>query len=225
MKIGILKCDTIIDTFENYDKIILDFLKLSDNNIFVKSFNCVNGELPDDSDFNYYNGFIISGSQYSVHDDFDWIFDLKVKIREMNRLNIKMIGISFGHQIIINALGGKVEINEKGWEILETPIYDTIENSLFYINQLHHEIVTKIPDDFIEIFYNENSRFQGCLKINILTLQGHPEYDSFNITQLLKNRKDTIDFNHNILNKNNLKKNTIVFSNIFYKFFSSNTIP
>jgi len=29
----------------------------------------------------------------------------------------KIIGICFGHQIIARALGGKVELNEKGWEM------------------------------------------------------------------------------------------------------------
>jgi GMP synthase-like glutamine amidotransferase len=29
----------------------------------------------------------------------------------------KIIGICFGHQIVAQALGGKVDPNEKGWEI------------------------------------------------------------------------------------------------------------
>jgi GMP synthase-like glutamine amidotransferase len=29
----------------------------------------------------------------------------------------KIIGICFGHQIVAQALGGKVEVNQKGWEI------------------------------------------------------------------------------------------------------------
>lgn len=134
MKIGILKCDTamlnVLKKYGDYDKIILDFLKLSNNNISMKSFDCVKGELPGESDFDTCQGFIISGSRYSVYDNYNWIFDLKIKIREMNRLNIKMIGICFGHQIIINALGGRVEPNEYGWEVSVNPIYGSIRKIL-----------------------------------------------------------------------------------------------
>ena len=44
---------------------------------------------------------------------------------------------------------------------------------------MHKDIVTQIPNTFIETFYNDNSRYQGCFKKNVLTLQGHPEYNSF----------------------------------------------
>ena len=224
MKIGILKCDTamlnVLKKYGDYDKIILDFLRLSNNNITMKSFDCINGELPNDSDFNTCHGFIVSGSRYSVYDDYDWIFDLKIKIREMDRLNIKMIGICFGHQLIINALGGKVEPNVKGWEVSVNPIYDTEENLLFYINQMHKDIVTQIPNNFIETFYNDNSRYQGCFKENILTLQGHPEYNSFIIKQFLEKRKDIMghDVVQEGLIKLNNQTNNIHFSNLFYEF-------
>jgi len=56
---------------------------------------------------------------YSAYEDKEWIHKLSAYIKKIYEdfpLK-KIIGICFGHQIVAQALGGTVELNEKGWEI------------------------------------------------------------------------------------------------------------
>lgn len=236
MKIGILKCDTamenVLQKYGDYDELFYQLLKLSDKDIKIDCFDCVSGQLPDKHNYHNYDGFIISGSRYSCYQDIEWINKLKEKIIEMDQLNIKMVGVCFGHQIILDALGGKVEPNPKGWEVSVNYIFVTektcqifpeTKKKYFSINQMHQDIVTKIPKDFTELFYNSNSRYQGCFKQNILTFQGHPEYNSFIINEFLKKRKDVIgsEMVNDGLQKIFNETDTLFFSEMIVKLFSN----
>ena len=61
---------------------------------------------------------------YSVYEDKEWIHKLceHVKWIFQEFISKKIIGICFGHHIIAQSLGGKVDLNEKGWEIAVRPI-------------------------------------------------------------------------------------------------------
>ena len=62
-------------------------------------------------------------TEYSAYDSDAWISQLKDFIRQVDATtNSKILGICFGHQIIAEALGGKVEKNTLGWEIGWTPL-------------------------------------------------------------------------------------------------------
>jgi GMP synthase-like glutamine amidotransferase len=56
---------------------------------------------------------------YSAYEDKEWIHNLCTFVKKIydEYPSKRVIGICFGHQIIAQALGGKVELNEKGWEI------------------------------------------------------------------------------------------------------------
>ncbi len=62
-------------------------------------------------------GVIISGSAYGVYDSPDWMEPLREFIRVAYAGNLPMLGICFGHQIMADALGGRVEKSDKGWGI------------------------------------------------------------------------------------------------------------
>ena len=53
-----------------------------------------------------FDGFIITGSPASVHDDAPWVAVLFAQIRQTADLRIPMFGACFGHQAIALALGG-----------------------------------------------------------------------------------------------------------------------
>jgi GMP synthase-like glutamine amidotransferase len=56
---------------------------------------------------------------YSAYEDIPWIHALNDYVKRIYQEfpSKKIIGICFGHQIVAQALGGKVELNQKGWEL------------------------------------------------------------------------------------------------------------
>ena len=58
--------------------------------------------------------YIITGSPAGVYDPLPWIEPLKAFIRSAQG-RAKLVGICFGHQIMAEALGGRVEKSPKGW--------------------------------------------------------------------------------------------------------------
>jgi GMP synthase-like glutamine amidotransferase len=203
MKIGILKCGTPTkDTLKkqgDLDKIFKKLLLLENSNVIVKGFDCIKEQLPKQNDFDNIDGFIITGSKYSSYDKQQWIRKLKTKIREMDRKKIKLVGICFGHQLIAEALGGKVILNSFGWEVSVSNIkMNRIGKKLFNsdslnIQSMHKDIVSDIKNTGLRIFSKNDCGIQGMIKDDhIFTLQGHPEYLPSTVKTLLLLRKDII---------------------------------
>lgn len=63
------------------------------------------------------DAILITGSPAGVYDDEPWIAPLMQFIRDAAAAGIPMVGICFGHQVMAEALGGKVEKSDKGWGI------------------------------------------------------------------------------------------------------------
>ena len=58
---------------------------------------------------------MITGSPAGVYDPLPWIGPLKDFIRAAE--DRKMVGVCFGHQVMAEALGGRVEKSDKGWGV------------------------------------------------------------------------------------------------------------
>ena len=219
MIIGILMCGTphisIVNSYGDCGKIFHTFLNSIGLKIQVKCFDCTASQFPTQEDYQELDGFIITGSKYSSYDDkvnnIEWISQLKSKVREMDQRKIKLVGICFGHQVIAEALGGKVTKNLLGWEVSVSQIHTNelgkqlLKHEALFIQEMHKDIVSSIEGTGLqEIAYN-NYGTQGMIKENhIFTLQGHPEYNSTIIDTLLVLRKKIIPDNIYQRGRNNV---------------------
>lgn len=69
-------------------------------------------EVSDDGNF---DGFIIPDCRASAYDkDIPWIGSLKSTVKRLHEKRRPLLGICFGHQVVAQALGGRVEENAKG---------------------------------------------------------------------------------------------------------------
>ncbi|KAJ3319917.1 hypothetical protein HDV06_005816 [Boothiomyces sp. JEL0866] len=132
-----------------------------------------------------YDLFIITGSRYSCYEDIPWITKLKEFVRLYDKTPIKFFGVCFGHQIIAEALGGKVLPNDKGWEIgwisvrLNEGGQKILSKDTIAIQSMHKDHVVQLPPGFTALGSTELSPIQCMYKPHkYFTIQGHPEFSA-----------------------------------------------
>ena len=64
-----------------------------------------------------FTAVIISGSPQSAYEAEPWMLALEAQIRHWKQVETSVLGLCFGHQIMAQALGGKVAKNHRGREI------------------------------------------------------------------------------------------------------------
>jgi GMP synthase-like glutamine amidotransferase len=150
-----------------------------------RTFAVVDGQFPagpGDAD-----GWLITGSRFGAYEDHPWIPPLEDLIRAIRAAGKPLVGICFGHQIIAQALGGKVEKFAGGWSVGRTE-YD-FGGETVALNAWHQDQVTVRPDgaqvcatsDFCEnaaLVYGDR----------IFTVQAHPEFHRGFTADLIEKR-------------------------------------
>ena len=200
MKIGILlvgrASEDLVDKYGTYAEMLINLIN-SDEKLFeFKTFNILDGIFP--LNHNDCDGWIVTGSPHGVYEEHSWIPIVSQLIKDIYDNKLPIFGVCFGHQLIAQALGGKVEKSTKGWGLgLHT--YQ-INNKTNYMGNLSSEVTLNIchqdqvlsPPNGATVYaksdFCENAGFY--IKDKVLTMQAHPEFLVDFIKALLTARRD-----------------------------------
>ncbi|MRI31765.1 GMP synthase [Endozoicomonas sp. OPT23] len=202
MKIGLLLCDDVRSELQkehkNYPEMFAALLKKQQPDLELVIYRVLDNKLPAKTD--ECDGWLISGSRHGANDDFEWISALEDFIRQLHKEGRKLVGICFGHQVMAQALGGKVVESDKGWGV------GMSENSLlrykawmdkgigeFNLLVSHKDQVVELPES-TEILAASDFCPYYMLQYgeNFMSVQGHPEFSKEYSAALMDSRRDSI---------------------------------
>lgn len=192
MKIGILQTGRSPDEMRTKHGDYDDLFKrlLNGRGFEFETYPVLDGVLP--ISVNDADGWLITGSKFGVYEDHAWIPPLEAFLRDAFSKSIPIIGVCFGHQILAQALGGKVEKFSGGWEVGPTD-YTTANGGKERIMAWHQDQVTVLPEGAKVIGssgFCENAIISYGNKA--FTVQPHPEFTSDFLADLLKARREVL---------------------------------
>ena len=143
---------------------------------------CNGDALPAPADFDAY---VVSGSKHSVYEDLPWIQATKVFLNQVAALKIPMFGICFGHQLMAEAFGGKVEKSDKGWGVgIDSYQMGNVEQEVLVY---HQDQVVRLPESAKVRAHSDHCEY-GALEYDFpaLSVQFHPEFTQGLVLDLLE---------------------------------------
>jgi GMP synthase (glutamine-hydrolysing) len=131
---------------------------------------------------------VVTGSPSSVTERAPWMLETESLIRRLHTAQVPLLGICFGHQIIAQALGGRVTRNPKGREIgtvrvarprdAGDPLFDGLPEELV-VQATHVDTVAELPPG-AKLLGSTSLESHAAFAVGPTTrcVQFHPEIDA-----------------------------------------------
>ncbi|PTE14396.1 type 1 glutamine amidotransferase [Pseudogemmobacter blasticus] len=187
MQIGILQTGASPDALRADMGDYPDFFErlLADRGLTFRRFHVEAMEFP--KDVHDCEGWLITGSRHGAYEDHPFIKPLEAFIRQAYAAQVPVVGICFGHQIIAQAMGGKVERYAGGWSVGPTD-YD-FNGEKITLNAWHRDQVTEKPAVAEVVATNEFCTNAALLYDDrMFTVQAHPEFRPEFVDGLMRTR-------------------------------------
>lgn len=154
------------------------------------------------ADLDAYDAYVFSGSPAGVYDDLEWIRYAEGLVRDLVAAGKIVVGICFGHQLVAQALGGRVEKSAKGWgmgvhavELKNREPWMTggAEDGRINVIVSHQDQVIEPPEGATVLISTDFCPV-GMMRLGdrVVTMQGHPEMDKRIIDAILEMRREIV---------------------------------
>ena len=187
MRIGILQCGQspaqLRDELGDYPDMFMRLL--AGRGFDFRIWHVEAMEFPDSA--HAAEGWLLTGSRHGTYEDHPFIPPLEALIRDIHEAGVPMVGICFGHQIIAQALGGKVEKHPDGWAV--GPQEYDFDGRALRLNAWHQDQVVSLPPEAQVVGRNgfcENAAL--VYGDRAFTVQAHPEFGDDFIRGLIAHR-------------------------------------
>jgi GMP synthase-like glutamine amidotransferase len=184
----------LAERFGRYDAM---FARLLGPGFETVPYEAARGELPARPDEQ--PAWLVTGSAAGVYDPLPWIEPLKGFLREAKG-NAKLVGVCFGHQVMAEAFGGKVEKSERGWGV-GLQRYEVVEHAPFMggengvcVPVSHQDQIVRQPPATRILAASGFSPF-GVLAYEdqpALSMQFHPEFTPDYARALIEFRRERL---------------------------------
>jgi GMP synthase (glutamine-hydrolysing) len=129
---------------------------------------------------------VVTGSAASVTERAEWMLRAESYLRDVASARVPLFGICFGHQLLAQALGGRVERNPRGREIgtvtlratrsaAKDPIFGGAHEGL--VNMTHTDTVVELPPRAEVLARTVHDEVAAFRVDEAWGVQFHPEID------------------------------------------------
>lgn len=205
LRIGLLQCGHIhpdlVPEHGDYPEVFADLL--GPHGVTLTSFDVTTTAPPALDHPAAADGWVVTGSACSVYDDLPWIAPVEHLLREIIAAGAPLVAVCFGHQLLAQAMGGRVAKSPAGWgvgghdyQLLRTdlpwmvpaPATDHVR-----LIASHQDQVAELPEGAEVLARTDHCPVAAyTLGQAALAIQPHPEFTAAVSRGLVERRRDAI---------------------------------